>query len=378
MDIQSAHRIPSETVDALFGIPKSELIPIIEKAAQAGPVISLEIRVEYETTAKGMLSETLVPTFSYQTASGATGEALIFVKRQLDSEAREAPFYLEAETADIPTPKYYGNRIGSQGEEILFLEFLPVVGVDKNNAGEVREMVELIARINTAPLRCAEFTIPAPIPPEQQVIRMERDVEQRLIPTLEQIWESGAAGEVGAEIERLCRENPQAIATLKRYVFALHERIVSLPEDALIQGDTGSHQMGWRRSAAGKQLVVFDLGWCVGRRFYDIADIVHDYLRDSVLSQEEIAGHYLAEYRRWGGEEVALQDFLEATHWLAEEGKLWICPWLWQTSLKQIAGGDPQVEANPNDFPTWLCNNLTELLEAARTDKVQGLFGKLR
>lgn len=362
---QSAKQIPPYRVDTLFDVPLSKLRSIVEQAIQVGPVIELAISIEHEIVGSGMSSEIVVPTISYQTRSGAQGEIRMLVKRQLKLEHQEAQHYLAAEKAGIPTPRYFGHGAGSWGEEVLFLEFLPECGIDDQNEAEVRSLVNLVACINTAPLRFTEFKILDPGSQEKQVDAMHKGVAEGLIPQLRQIWKSGAAGEVNPSLQRLCHAHPQGVEVLQNYIFDLHQQIATLPQDALVQGDTGPHQMGWRLTPQGKALLVFDLDWRVGRRFHDIGYILHNYLGDSVLSQTEIATHYLAAFQRWGGDDVALADFLEATRWLADEDKLWFCPWLWETALKQIAGGDAHVDANPNNFPTWLTTNLSELLEAA-------------
>jgi len=341
-------------VDAVFDIPIPDLVPIVENAVHDGPVKSLEMRIEHEILNKGMSSRTIIPTFYYRTESGTTRDMTIFVKRQSKLDTREAPQYLRAEKAGVPTPRYYGHLDGSRGEEIIFLEFLPECGIDDQSEMEVRALVGLIAHINTVPLRDNHFGMPELVPREQAARHIQLDLEQNLIPRLEQIWESGAAGEVGLEVQTLCSKNPRGAEVLKQRAFALAHGIAALPEDSLIQGDTGAHNMGWRVTPEGKELVAFDLDFHLGRRFYDIGYIMHNQLGDSTLSLEEIATHYLAEYTRWGGENVTLEDFLEQTRWLADYDMLWSLPWLWQTALDQIEGGNPGVDENGNDFPAWL------------------------
>ena len=365
MSKPSATKVASRTIDSLFDIPICELKSIIENALRTDPITSLNIRIEHESTGNGMSSDAFLPTFSYQTESGISGELTCFVKRQLQTSHREAPHYLTAEKVGIPTPTYFGHWIGPKQEEILFLEFLPECGIDLQSREEVLAMVNLIACINTAPLRSAEFEITAPASTKQQVDEMNQGAERELKPKLAQVWQSGLAGEIGTEVQQLCTKHPQAIELLMRYLAYLHAQIVTLPKDALIQGDTGPHQMGWRIRENKRELVVFDLDWCIGRRFHDIGYILHNYLGDCSLSVETIATHYLTAYHEWGGAETPLHEFLEATRWLADEDKFWSCPWLWETARKQLVGGDPHIDANPTNFPAWLYQTLEELLQAA-------------
>lgn len=364
MNKQSAKKIPSRNIDKIFGISKNDLIPIIEHAIQNSPVTSLEICVEYESLNKGMRSETIISTFSYETKSGIIGDIALFVKRQLKSNFRETPHYIMAAEVDIPTPRFYGHLIGNEGEEVLFLEFLPECGIDDQNAIEVQALISLIARINTAPLRCDQLNIQKPVNSEQQTRDIQHDFAQNLIPKLRDLWKSGAAGEVSPGVQQLCSDNPKGVEILKRYAFSLAYQIAALPEDALAQGDTGAHNMGWRRTPQGRELVVFDLNFHVGRRFYDIAYIMHNQLGDSALSLEEIGVHYLAEYQKWGGEGIVLEDFMQQTRILANSDMLWSLPWLWQTALEQKKGGSPGIDENQNDFAAWLHDYLKTLLMA--------------
>ncbi|MEM7132009.1 MAG: hypothetical protein AAF702_37205 [Chloroflexota bacterium] len=317
-----------------------------------------------------MSSDSLIPTFSYQAAADVSGELRLFIKRQMHVESREAPYYHTAQKANIPTPAYYGHLNGSNGEEILFLEFLPECGVDEQKEAEICDLVSLMACINTAPLRCTEFKVPEPITQEEQVGEMWQYAEQYLIPKLQEIWGSATLGEVGTENQVLCRQYPDGPRALKAYAFALTQQAASIPKDALIQPDAGAHQMGWRMTSEGKRLVVFDLDWKIGRRFYDIGYILHNYLDKAILSKAEIATHYLKEYTRWGGEETALQDFLSMTQGFADEDKLWSCPWLWDMARKQLTGNDPSFSANGNNFPAWLHQYLRSLLESAKQQEM--------
>lgn len=357
--------VPS-VVDDIFGISPTDLLPIVECAVQESPLTLLKLSLEHECLHKGMRSEVLIPTLYYRDASGIYGAVTFFVKRQRDPEAQEETHYHVAAQADIPTPRCYGCFTGTEGEEILVLELLAGHGIDEQNEAEVRALVSLVARINSAPLRCPGLVTTQPLPMAQRVRESQLDIEERLVPELEHIWEGSLRGKAGPDIQELCRENPQGVQELAHYALSLTVRSASLPQDAFIQGDAGSHNMGWRITPEKRELVSFDLEFSIGSRFYDISYIMHHHLGDSALSLEEIAIHYLTEYAHWGGETIGLSTFLDASRWLADSDKLWSLPWLWNTSLKQIRGGDPTLEVNSNDFPAWLHTYLAALLESAR------------
>ena len=169
MTKQPAKRVSAKAVETIFDIPKSNLIPIVEIATHVSPIVGLEIRLTHEKQGhQGAESESVIATFYYQTDTTTSGEIVIFIKRQHSPDKCEAADYLAFAQAGIPTPNYYGHLTGTNGEEILFLEFLPDIGINLKDVFEIREWVGLLAKISATKLPFAHFSIPEASPVQEQ------------------------------------------------------------------------------------------------------------------------------------------------------------------------------------------------------------------
>ena len=368
MSMPSAKRSTPKTVEAIFDIPKSELIPIVENAVEDGPITLLGMEIAHETEHKGAQSVTIIPTFYYQTARGKYGKIPIFVKRQLNATHREADNYFAFEEVGIPTPKCYGHLVGANGAEILFLEFLPEIGLDVQDEFEVREWLGLLAQISATPLPFAHFKINSEIleAEAERDKRWQQDWES----SLKRMWEKGTEGELGAKIKALCGDYPSGVAILKDYQSHVDKQTTRISKDALAQGDACDHNLGWRITDQGKEIVVFDLGFKIGHRFADISYVIDGQLQSCPLSPKEIASCFLNQYNDLSGESVTLEEFLYEAAWFADADKLYSLPWLLDIALS----GELTAEtSSPNEIEKnrtmiqdcWLYDNLTKLLESA-------------
>ena len=67
------------------------------------------------------------------------------------------------------------------------------------------------------------------------------------------------AGELGTEIQSLCRENPKGAFILTDYGPQVQRMMSNLPKKALMNSDQSVNNFGWRITEKGKEIVVFDL-----------------------------------------------------------------------------------------------------------------------
>jgi len=359
---QPAKRVSPKLVDTLFNISKSELISelieVVEKATEAESIVDLKIKIEFEKQGhQGEKSASVISTFCYQTVTSATGEITIFVKRIHASDTHERDDYLAFAQVGIPTPKYYGHLINPKGEEILFLEFLPDIGIDLQNAFEIRAWIGLLAQISATRLPFSHFILP-----EIDLNKKSTADFQWWKPTLKRIWQVGSNGEIGLSIQSLCLTNPHAVPMISDYGVAVEKRVAGMKR-GLCQGDACVQNVGWR---TGKQeIVVFDLGFSVGPRFYDISNVM-SALSESVLSQREITTYFLAQYAKWGGRAISLGAFLSEVAWLSDVRRLWCLPWYLEMSLSGRVDWTDNTEAGKQAFQHWLYDGLDQLLQSAK------------
>lgn len=360
MTKQPAKSISPIAVDTLFNISKADLFPIVENATQVGPIMDFEIKLTHEKQGhKGAESESVIATFYYKTETASSGEIIMFIKRQHAPEKRESKDYFAFAQVGIPTPKYYGHLEGINGEEILFLEFLPDIGIDLKDISEIREWIGLLAKISATELPFAHFSLP-----EASDIKKQPADPTWWKPSLIRIWEQGVKGELGEDLQALCAENPHGVSALTDYGVQVEKRAAQMGKE-LHQGDACIQNVGWRITEAGKEIVVFDLGFSVGQRFYDIGNAMRA-LRESDISQEVIATHFLAEYAKWSGKHIVLKNFLSDMGWISDIIELWCLPWFLDMSQSGDVDWTDDIEAGKDAFRQWLYEGLTQLLESSK------------
>lgn len=355
---QSAKRIAPKIVETVFDISKSDLIPIVENASQSGPIVDLEIKIEHETQGKGTESKNAIATFYYQTKAKTMGMITLFVKHFLHTDSSEVHTYQAFGEVGIPTPKFYGHRLGPNGEEILFLELLPETGIDAKSEFEVLQCVRLVAQINTLPLPFCHFSIPEPKPNKRP------DPNPQWIHTLTEIWEKAPAGELGVEIQVLCHENPDGFEILTDYAWYLTRQRNNFQHQGLINGDLSVNDFGWRITTSGKEIVAFDLiEYQIGPRFLDICNLMMGELLDDVVSYPKMGTHYLAMYNQLSGKSVTVDEFFDEVTFLSESGRYWDITFALEQAFSGKAAGDNVTWAT---HWYWLHRRLKELLESAR------------
>ena len=181
------------------------------------------------------------------------------------------------------------------------------------------------------------------------------------------MWEQGITSALGVDLLALCRDNPHGVSILTDYGMQVERHVAHLGK-ALHQGDACIQNVGWRNTETGKEIVVFDLGFSVGQRFYDIGNAMRA-LRESNMSQEAIATHFLAEYAKWSGEHIALETFLDDMAWISDIIELWCIPWFLDMSQSGNVDWTDDTEAGKNTFRQWLHEGLTQLLKSAMLGK---------
>lgn len=354
---QSAKRIAPKIVETVFNISKSDLIPIVKNASQSGPIVDLEIKIEHETQGKGTESKNAIATFYYQTEAKTMGMITLFVKHFLHTDGSEVNIYRAFDEVGIPTPKFYGHRLGPNGEEILFLELLPEIGINAKSEFEVLQCVRLVAQINALPLPFCHFSIPEPKPNKRP------DPNPQWIHTLAEIWEKAPAGELGVEIQLLCYENPNGFEILTDYAWYLTRQRNNFQHQGLINGDLTVGDFGWRITTTGKEIVAFDLiEYQVGPRFLDICNLMMDEFSDNVVSYTKMGTYYLAMYNQFSGKSVTLDEFFDEVTFFSESNRYWNITFALKQALSDKAAGDNVSWTTHKD---WLHRRLKELLESA-------------
>lgn len=284
--------------------------------------------------------------------NGGTVEKTVFVKKCVWESRSEAVHYRYLAAAGVPTPRLLGAASNASGAEIIFLEPVTAIGFQEDSEAEWREMLSLLARFNACPLTpeyASHLRAYAQVGQIGQISLLDLDAE----PDEEEADAGFKAG--GADESELPK--------LKQALKDLSARIEAQPKGLLHQ-DFLPNNFGWRGER--EDMVVFDLQKnCFGPRFADAAFYLglpdwsgrtafldHSDLDRSdgeAACRDRLIRHYLEEYARCGGAEVAPETFraeTSALSWAHKAASLW---WLVeskhdaqvQTVLRFLASSAP-------------------------------------
>jgi hypothetical protein len=304
-------------VTGVFGLTREQLQPIVENAA-GERVSSFDVNVEHEVEGHyGYQAEKVIPTFTYTTASGRCGRAVVFVKRFHEPGPREAHHYTRLAQHQAPIARMYGTLTTPDEREIIFIEFLTgAAGLHPfdrfvGDADSFLPFLALGARFH-AIQPSDEYKAELYHQSAGDVRRWLDNATQ----ALERIWECAPEGELGDDLRDLCAASRGKLPRLQKLAADLAAP-VSQMEVGLAHGDFYPDQ-ALRREQTGEVLLVDLEGVAMRPRFFDVGRWIGapDEVQPRCLPQEELARHYLAERARWGGPVVPLSEFLEETRLL--------------------------------------------------------------
>jgi aminoglycoside phosphotransferase (APT) family kinase protein len=319
---------------AVFGLTRGQLWPIVEGIAGEA-VRSFDIAVAHQVEGHyGYQAEKVIPTFTYATRSGRSGETVVFAKRFHEPGPREAHHYAQLAARGAPVARMYGSLTGPDGREIVFLEFLMGGGSLMPFDGFLRDADSFLPFLALA----ARFNALRPSEQHRPLLQVQTADDLRrwygnAAEALGRIWEGAARGELGDSLKDLCADGRGKLPALRQLAADLIAP-VSRMAVGLVHGDFYPDQV-LRREHTG-ELVLTDLeGVGLGPRFADVARWVGapDEVQSRCLPQRELARHYLDAYRQWGGAAVPLARFLEETHLLALADELTMLPFSFGRSL---------------------------------------------
>ena len=136
-------------------------MPFVEQAASVSDIYTLNITIEHEKQGHlGTGSDSIIATFRYRTDAGITGTVILFVKRSHARAEQEIANYVAFMAAGLPTPRYYGHVTDRESRKILFLEYLPDIGIDHDDPFGVKAWLSMRARISATSLPVAHLKKP--------------------------------------------------------------------------------------------------------------------------------------------------------------------------------------------------------------------------
>ena len=350
-------------VTPVFGLTRSQLIPIISNAVPNEMLESFDISIEHQVQGYyGYQAEKIIPTFTYTTATGNAGKITIFIKKFYRKGPAEAHNYVLLEKYQAPIPRMYGTLTDADKREILFLEYLvPITDNEKflSDADQFHQFIDLAAHFNAIQLS-QEFA--------DQLSNL--DISRRLIgadPILNKIWSLACKGELGDTLRQFCSGSKDKLRQLQMLTKQMIEPIERM-ELGLSHTDFYPENTGWRRETG--ELLMLDLEFAgLAPKFFDVAGWIGapDDIQPRCGQRRELAQYYLEQYARYGGSPVSLEQFLDETYTLWMAGELRMLGW----SLNRAIDG--QVDwTNDREEGQRLCRDglykvLNDLLQGAKS-----------
>jgi len=238
-----------------FRLPPAQLSSVVSTIA-ANPVTDYTFHAVAGSTDYPNISRV---DLAYTLSSKETHTIPILVKKCVWQNRSESVDYRYLSTADVPTPLLYAALPNTDGDEILFLEYLTAIGFDDQRESEWRQMLTLLARFNACPVTPAYA---------KHLYHYEQGAQldgttwyTGLDPNFDRARTEADLFAGGADPASL-----PALLTIVANLFAL----IDAQPRGLLHQDFHRENIGWRGDRAG--LVVFDLHKnALGPRFADVA-----------------------------------------------------------------------------------------------------------
>jgi hypothetical protein len=352
-------------VTPVFGLTRSQLIPIISNAVLNETVESFDISIEHQVQGYyGYQAEKIIPTFTYTTATGNAGKITIFIKKFYRKGPAEAHNYVLLEKHQAPIPRMYGTLTDVDQREILFLEYLvPIADNEKflSDADQFHQFIDLAAHFNAIQLS-QEFA--------DQLSNL--DISNRLIgagSVLNKIWSLACKGELGNTLRQFCSSSEDKLKQLQMLIKRLIEPIERM-ELGLSHTDFYSENTGWRWKTG--ELLMIDLEFVgFAPKFFDVAGWIGapDDIQPRCCQRRELAQYYLEQYARYGGFPMTLEQFLDEVHTLWMAGELRMLGWSLGRAVDGQVDWTNDQEEGQRLYRDGLYKVLNDLLQGAKFEE---------
>jgi len=339
------HRYDSNRSE-LFGLPKSQLLPIAEVVAGMS-VHNFDITIdtidaEPGTDEYGGCGEKCIVTFTCTGMDGREYSERVFAK--LASHGHEDSIHYEhLARHNAPIPKTYGTLKHDDGRELMFTEYLePILTWDDWNSPETHpEFLSAIAQINVI------------TPSDEYQALLTNDFVRRELQyglnAIEPAWECVSNGGCGKDVAQWCAKHRSELPELPDFARFVIEQYESLPRGLCHRSAEGYHA---GRSRSSGELFYFDLNTVgIEAQFWDVASWCQE--PPLYLTRHQFVQQYLAQYARWGGSIVSVEQFLDETAIIV---RAQVIRWLWQMHSAWDETGD-------NSYGHWTYSALKQLVE---------------
>lgn len=244
-------------------------------------------------------------TLRYPTGDGGRSETTAFVKDITDPPHRESEKYAFLAKHEVPTPRLLGS-VARDGGEVIVTEFLPRIGINFDAAGEVEELLRLLARLNSVQVG-PDILDAGPGMPREQMDARRKTALARL----------AADPRAGVDVDGWFE------------AFGAAREAVSLMPLALAHGEFSFQQCGWSHRADSETLVILDLATLALRpRFADLVSIFLEIVAETDRPEIELLALYLTFVRSFTGDALDPQEAMRELRLLRIYDRISALYWL--------------------------------------------------
>jgi hypothetical protein len=313
-----------------YGLTAEELGPVLDIPESDYPSIRCLFTHEKQGLSNGPSSR--IVTIVFESVKHGEERRTIFLKKNDQAKKYEADRFRLLARNGVVTPALLATFTRAH-DEVIVLEFMPVIGIDCSARDQVEGMLRQIARLNTIAER------PAFVP--DNPMSMSAEYDARVQCAIESIVISGFAS---AE---------QTKSWFSAYQQA--QREAQQMSRAIVHGEMYFQQVGLLHVRASDNVALFDLATMhFGPRFIDVAGILRPLSDRSGISQIDLFAIYLEEYCRRGGR---IESHVSAYHELRVirlVNNCWSLPWwsrVWSDpeSAKHVDEVAPAVDCITKD-----------------------------
>jgi len=350
---------PMDINKRIFGLSKSQILPILSNIV-GDKVLSFDININHQVQGyRGYSADKIIPTFTYITESGLTGEVTVFIKKFYDSGPVEVHHYVYLQKYNAPIPRMYGFLTDTEQHEILFLEYLEPIGdveacrTFTSNIEHFRKLLSVAAKFNA-------------IKPSDEYIEhlSYRNFDNGLknaVSVLDDLFDHALKGELGNDLKQFCLESQHELSNLQKFTLSLINPINHI-EIGLLHGDIYPENTCWNKDKS--ELIIIDFEHVgLGPRFYDVALWLGS--PDHIKKYNDLHQHYLGQYNDLSDKLVTLKDFVNEVFilWFA-----WNLTGLWFPLGRALDGLNDWTE-DREEGRQFFRNELIETLSTILRDK---------
>lgn len=301
----SPRLVDAEPMDLPFGLTLHELAPALPGLAR-DRLAECVVTRRYALQGLRDRARSTPMTVRYAAADGFDTVDL-FVKRT-PAAAPEGEWYRLLAANDVPVPALLAEIPREDGDVVVVVELLELIGIDFDDSAEVTELLRLLARLNAIPDRAPHESPPSPKGlPEVQFTAMVRDALDAL--------------RVMEPFEDLGIVVPTWLGA-----YVATNRICATLPTALTHGEMYFQHVGRRR---GGDLVLFDLATVgVRPRLSDLCSIVSVLAEQLAVDERDVLGRYLDETAALGAPVPAVDVAYEELRLLRIHSAYQSLPWL--------------------------------------------------